>query len=497
MRIAIARVGQETCSFTPIKTTLDHFRQYGLYEGQEIIERAAHVGTLAGFFAAIRDLDAPVEPVPIIYGWAGAGGTITSDTVAFFREKLVSGLQQAGNVDALFFDLHGAAAAEDKPDVEGYLLAEARRVVGPKVPIVTPLDHHANITQLMVTSVDGLVGHRTQPHDPQDTGYLAGELLIRLLRGEITPTISWQKIPMVTHQEQYLTKDGPMKEWFDLAREIERRPGVVSVSNFPMQCWLDVPAGGWSTVVITDSDPALAERLSVELADKAWSLREAFWVMDSISPADAIARALAAERGLVILSDTGDSVFGGAAGDSTIILREMLRQGIDQTALVPMPDAEAVETCIAAGLGNEVTVALGGKMDNVFSSPVSVTGRVSAIGGGWVDAEVIGLGGFDMGRAVLLEAGAVRIALSENRGVGGNHPIVYRRLGLEPAEAKMIVLKTASNFQYYADMVSEIIRVDTLGGTTSHLEKFEWKHQPRPVYPLDDITDWRVATTSH
>lgn len=492
MRIAITRVGQETCSFTPIKTTLDDFKQYGLYEGDEILRKAGAVGTLAGFFTAVEEQAVDLEPLPIIYGWAGAGGIMTADTLAFFEEKLVSGLERIGPIDGLFFDLHGAGAAENEPDLEGCLLAAARNVIGEDVPIVTPLDHHANLTQLMIDCVDGLVGHRTQPHDPVDTGYLAGKMLFGLVRGEFTPAMAWQKIPLITHQERYLTKSGPMKEWFDMAREFETRPGVVSVSNFPMQCWLDVPEGGWSTVVITDNDLPLARQLAADLANKAWSLREEFWVMESVSPADAICRAVDAKRGLVILSDTGDSLFGGAAGDSTIILREMLRQGIRETALVPIPDAEAVAACIDAGLGSEVTVNVGGKLDNVFSSPVEVTGRVAAIGGGRLVAEVIGLESFDMGRSVLLEVGSIKIVLSENRGVGGNHPIVYRQFGVEPAEAKLAVLKTASNFQYYAPMISEIIRVDTLGGTTSHLDQFDWVHQPRPVYPLDDLREWRA-----
>jgi len=44
------------------------------------------------------------------------------------------------------------------------------------------------------------------------------------------------------------------------------------------------------------------------------------------------------------------------------------------------------------------------------------------------------------------------------------------QFGLEPAEAKMVVLKTASNWQYYQEMMSEVIRVDTPGMTMSHLE---------------------------
>ena len=41
--------------------------------------------------------------------------------------------------------------------------------------------------------------------------------------------------------------------------ELEADPRVLSASNYPMQPWLDVAEGGWSTIVVTDNDPALAE----------------------------------------------------------------------------------------------------------------------------------------------------------------------------------------------------------------------------------------------
>src|SRR5690606_5259577 len=227
------------------------------------------------------------------------------------EEKLIAGLQAAKPLDAFFFDLHGAGQAESEPDTEGHLLAISREILGPDVPIIISLDHHANLTQQMVDNCDGLVGHRTQPHQPFDTGLWAGRMLFAQLRGDIKPTMAWRKIPMITHQEQFLTSGGPMKEWFDLAREMETRPGVVSTSPFPMQPWLDVPEGGWAVAVVTNNDKALAEKLAAELANKAWELREQFWKMDSISPEAAIRRAVEAERGLVILSDTGDAVFGG------------------------------------------------------------------------------------------------------------------------------------------------------------------------------------------
>ena len=170
-----------------------------------------------------------------------------------------------------------------------------------------------------------------------------------------------------------------MKEWFDLARKMEQMPGVVTASNFPMQPWLDVEDAGWTAMVYTDGDPQLAWKLAAELANKAWDLRDQFWVSERLSLAETIRQANRAEEGLIILADTGDSTYGGAPGDSTCLLREMLAQGITSTAYVPLVDAEAVAVAMQAGEGQEITLRVGGKMDKVFSKPVEVTGTVKRV----------------------------------------------------------------------------------------------------------------------
>lgn len=497
MKIAIAEVGQETCSFTPVRTTVDTFRQYGLYEGQDLLDRRrGHPNAVAGFLEAAQEEGQQPELFPIISAWAGASGPLTDETLSFFREKIVAGLEAAGPLDAVFLSLHGAAAAESEPDVEGDLIDATRAVVGPDVPVVTPLDHHANMTRRMIEGVNGLVGHRTQPHDPFDTGKQAAHLLFAILRRKIQPTMAYHKIPIFTHQEQFLTSKGPMKRWFDRARAMETMPGVASVSTFPIQPWLDVPEGGWTTVVITDNNFALAQELSTELAQMAWDMREEFWVYESVPVAHAVERALQAEKGLVLLSDTGDSVFGGATGDSNTILQELVRRRVKQRALLTMVDPDAVHIAYAAGEGSEINITLGGKLDTLFGHPFEVTGRVAMLAEGVVEADAIGRHSFDMGKTALLEIGEIRVVVSENVGLGPNHPAVFRRYGLEPAEAKMLVMKTASNFQYYADMTSEIIRVDTKGPTMSHLEDFDWQHIPRPMYPFDPLPEWSASAST-
>lgn len=497
MRIAIAHIGQETGSFTPTPTTLVTFQQFGLYEGEEILHKMRGVGPIGGFLAAAAEEGIDLTPLPVIQAWGGANGPLTADTLAYLEERLVAGLQKVLPVDGFFFSQHGAAAAENEPDVEGYLLAAARRVLGSAIPIVSPLDHHGNMTQRMMDQLDGLVAHRTQPHLPFETGKLAAHLLFAVARGDVTPSMAWRKIPMITHQEQFLTSHGPMKAWFDRARAWEQVQGVLAVSPFPMQPWLDAPEGGWSVVAVTDNDEALAQQIADELAQMAWDRRQEFMVYESIPVAEAVRRAVVAPRGLVLLSDTGDSVFGGAPGDSTHLLAELLHQRVTEPVLATIVDAEVVELANRAGVGATITTPLGGKLATAFHQPVEVTARVAALGGGRLHAEVVGMESFDMGRAALLEIGAIRVVVSEREGIGGNHPVVYRHFGLEPAQAKMAVMKTASNFQYYADLTSEIIRVDTPGSTMSHLEQFPWRHLPRPIWPLDPLNDRSYLSTNH
>ena len=488
MRIAIASYGQETSSFSPVVTTLETFGLYGLFEGEEIVERCHEVGAIGGFMQTV-DASLDWTPVPIIHGWAGASGPLTAETLHYFAKKIADGLKAAGPLDAMYFALHGAAVAAGVHDTEAYLLYIVRQVIGAEVPLVISLDHHANLTQAMVAQVDALVGHRTQPHDQYETGVLAGQLLLGILRGETKPVMAWRKIPLITHQEQFLTARGPMKTWFDLGREMEHRPGVLSTSNFPMQPWLDVPEGGWATLVVTDGDEELAAELADELADCAWDLREEYCRLDSISPADAVGHAEQAERGLIVLSDTGDSTFGGATGDSTTILAELIRQQVSSMALVPMVDAETVAAAVAVGVDGTLTTMVGGKLDPNFGTPLQLTAKVAAIGGGRFDVNMLGFESFDLGQAVLLAVGAVRILVTEKRGIGGNHPIVYEHFGIDMADAKMVVLKTASNWQFYQQWIAEVVRVDTPGGTTSHLEELTWQHLPRPIYPLDALAE--------
>ena len=419
-------------------------------------------------------------------------GTVSTPAMSHLEEILLNGLAAAMPVDGVLLSLHGSMVAETIDDVEGHLLGEIRTRVGPDVPIAMSLDHHANITRQMIEHCDLLVGYQSLPHiDMFETGQRTAELLLSRLRGEITPTVAWRKIPMITPADRFFTTMEPMKTWFDAARALEARPEVLSVSLFPVQPWLDVPELGWTTVVVTDGDAALAQELADELAAMAWERRELFFE-EKVPPEEAVRQAVAIEGGPVVIADGSDSVNSGAPGDSTHLLTALLSQSIGGAAFVTVVDPEAVESALAAGIGSEVTLDVGGKRDRIFSQPVKVSGRVTRTSngrftiGGHLGADI------DMGRTVVVDTGEVQVVLSEQVGAG-HDPMVYRHIGLEPAEAKIVVVKTPVGFRLaYSSIMKASVLADCPGLSPSDLRILDYTKAPRPLFPLDDLPEWKV-----
>lgn len=493
MRIAFALISQESNTFNPAPTSIDRFDVYGRYFGEQVLDNAGGSPPVQGFIDGIAASGAEVEIVPVMKATALSGGPLDADTLATFTRDLVDGIEQAGHLDGIGLLLHGACVALNDDDVEGHLLEAVRRRVGNDLPIAVGLDHHANITTRIITHASAVIGHRTQPHDTYDTGRLTAGMIVRLISEDLTPTMTWRKLRLLSHQEQYLTAHEPMKIWFDRARQLENRDGVLTVSTFPMQPWLDVDEGGWSVLAVTDGDPALADSIVEELADLAWSLREEFQVTTSVSPVAAVARAaeVVADGGFVVVSDTGDSVRGGAGGDSNVLLEQLVKAGAP-SALLTIVDPAAVEVARQAGVGSEVTVSVGGAVTGWFE-PIEITGRVVAYEPDPViyPDDGFALGEVRVGPTVVFEVGNVTLLLTDRQGIAGNHPMQYTHFGLDPADFGAVVLKTASNFQHFRHLTTEVVRADTPGPSQSDLHSLPWTNVPRPIYPLDDIADWR------
>jgi microcystin degradation protein MlrC len=490
MRIALIHLMQETDTFNPVPTTLADFEMVALLEGEAMLGRVDPSGPVAGYLAAVRDSGRDVRTMPVLRADAQSGGRLSRATLDELCGRIRVRLQESLPVDGLVVLLHGAASAEGVDDVEGHVLAVIREVAGQSVPLALMLDHHANVTAEMISHSDVLMAFRTQPHDPFDTARDLTRLALRQISGDVRSTMAWRKLPMITHQEQYLTSRGPMKEWFDQARSMEHDGRALSVSLFPMQPWLDVEQAGWSVVVVTDDDRPAAEAIADELSDAAWGMRTRFLEQESYGTHEAIAFADDPGRGTVLLSDTGDSVLGGSPGDSTVILDALLQTPLRHNALLPVTDPVAARRLSEHGDGDGVSIDLGG-WSNSFYGPVRVIGTRRASGEGPVSLAGLPQGSVDMGKTAIVEIGEVTVLVTEYPGVGGIHPGVYRNLGVEPSDYKMIVMKTASNFQYMNDITTTFVRVATPGPTQSDVTSLPWSRIPRPMFPLDPLERWR------
>lgn len=491
MRLAAGYILQEANTFSPLETTLDDFRADHLCLGGEILQRFRGTNTeMAGFIDAAQA--ERVEFLPIIGARAISSGRLTHEAYNFIKTNLLAGLQEAGQLDGILLALHGSMAVEELDDPEGDLLAAARDLVGEDLPLVASLDMHANITRLMISSADALVGYRTHPHiDQHDTGQRAANVLFSILKGRIRPTVAFRKVPVITYPERMPTSiEGPMAELVARAKELEKQPGVVSISVFPVQPWLDVEEMGSTMVVVTDNDPALAQGLADELGQMLWERRQQFKV-PLYSLADAIERALQTE-GLVILSYASDNISGGSPGDSTLALQALVEQEIDTRTLLTLVDSQAVAQAIEAGVGQKVTLEVGARIDQVYSQPVPVTGIVRLISDGQFTYKgplYTGLKA-NMGRTVVLQSGGIFLVLSE-RAISTFDPELYRSVGLEPSEAKIVVVRENGAFRAaYSEIMTEALPLDTPGFSTSNLNLLPFKRVPRPLYPLDRDFSW-------
>ena len=489
MRIAIGQLMEESNTFVRQQADLAHFRANQLLHGEEVVEKLRGTRVeVGGFLDALAAAGA--EVVPTIAANCVSSGPVPRETFDALAGELLRRLAGAGPVDGVLLALHGAMVLEDDPDGEGALLAAVRARVGPAIPIVATLDLHGTITPRMVEEADALVGYDTYPHvDLYETGVKGARLLVAAIRGEAHPVTVLARSPMLVPAEGMGTADQPMAGLMAEAKRLEARPGVLAVSLFPVQPWLDVPGTGFSVVAVADGARRATEIEPVvrELAWKAWEARRAFRASLLVVD-DAIRRALAEEGGPFVLSESADSTGSGSPGDSVALLERLLALGVRERCLVTVVDPPAVARAIEAGVGHEVTVPVGGRLDPRWSHPVTITGRVRILSDGrfiFSDQKARGTEG-SMGRAAVIEVGRTSVLVTE-RPVFSFDPAFYRSVGLEPRDAKIVGVKSPLQFRDgYGAFARALWVVDTPGPSTADLTRLDWQHVSRPLFPFDD-----------
>jgi microcystin degradation protein MlrC len=487
VRFFVAMVSHETNTFSPIRTDRRQFEARDLHYGGEILEAYRNTGTCLGGMIDGAGTHG-VALVPSLAAAAAPAGRVAKEFYAEARDRLVADLRAAGPLDGVLLDLHGAMVVEGLDDGEGDLLGAVRATVG-AVPIAVTLDFHANVTSAMVRSATLLHGYKTYPHVDMDArGREAVARLADVAAGRVRPTVAFRQPPMLPPIAGQLTTRGPMRRLYDLADALETRRGVLSISVFAGFPLADVPDAGLSIYVATDGDQALADALADELAAAAWALRREF-LHRALPVKDAVARALALDGRPVVLADIADNTGGGAAGDTTGILRELLRVGARGATVACLWDPAAVRACLEAGVGATLTVAVGGKVDARHGAPLTVNGRVRTLSDGRFVHRGPMFRGLEgrLGPTAVLDVDDIKIILISQRWQTLD-PEMIRFTGIDPMAEKILVVKSSIHYRAAFEPIARaILEVDAPGLSSSDLGRFTFTRVRRPIFPLDDL----------
>ncbi len=464
MRIAVGGFLHESHSFAPHGTSYAEFLHPGgnppLVRGPALPDAIRGSAATAG--GAITALEAAGhEVVPLLWCLATPAGPV--EDAAF--ERIAAGLcdlaANAGPLDGVMLDLHGAAVAVSHPDAEGELLRRLRRILGP-VPIAVTLDPHANLTAQMVAECDVVVPYRTYPHvDMRPTGQRAVALLLRRIARGAPFARAFRQLDYWMPITSQCTLVEPMASVMARRVAIEAQPGLVELAwcfGFPYADFADCGPAFAAYAETQAAADAAADEFAADLAG-----REAQFSPGVLPAAEAVAQAMRAPTGPVVIADTQDNPGGGGHGDTTGLLAELLRQGAD-AVVCSINDADAAAACHAAGVGATLPLALGGRS---AGEPLAVQATVLALRDGRfaLTGPMSAGNTAEIGPCALIAVAdsAVRVIVA-SRKIQAYDQAILRHLGVAPAAERILALKSSVHFRADFAPIASLVLVAAAPG---------------------------------
>jgi microcystin degradation protein MlrC len=465
MRIAIAGMAIESCTFSPLVTRLEDFT---LWRGENLLARYP-------FLSAYAD----VTFVPLLTARALPGGVVAQAAYQQMTDEILHGLDRLGPFQGVYLDMHGAMAVEGLSDAEADFFATVRAVAGHQALLSASYDLHGNVSERIMHSLDLLTAYRTAPHtDMEETRERAVRLLIDCLRQGIRPHTAFVSIPALLSGEQTMTTVEPGRRVYAGVEAQVRPPAVVDASLLVGYLWADQERAGASAVAC-GMDAAATRAAAAALAQSYWEAREFFTFP---MPADTVDRcieqAMQATDVPVFISDAGDNVTAGAPGDVPYVLERLLAHGVARAVVASLVDPAAVAACEGEGVGGQVTVALGGKLDQENGRPLPLTGTVEAC------AVVEG------NHQAVLRVGGVAVILTAQREAFTTVK-QFREVGIEPAQEPMIVVKLGYLFPELQPLAAQSLLALSPGVVNPDVTALRYHHIRRPSFPVDRDMAWQ------
>lgn len=478
--IAIAGLACENSTFTPSRTLAPAFHPR---RGDEIIDKYA-------FLHEGQPLAREAQWEGALIGHALPGGIVERDAFEELAGELIQRLQdivRAGDVDGLWFDIHGAMHVEGMADIESELLRRVRKVIGPDVIVSASMDLHGNVSRELAHQTDLITCYRMAPHeDAMDTKERACRNLVDVLKKRgasgrsVRPIKAWIPLPILLPGEQTSTRVEPAKHIYAAVSDVEAEHGILDAAIWVGYAWADEYRNR-AVVMTTGWDEEAVKRGAERLAKLFWAAHADFkFVAPTGTFTECLDAALASDKHPYFISDSGDNPTAGGSGDMTWGLTRLLERPEFKDESGPtviyasVPGPKAIEVAVKAGVGAVVTVTAGAEIDNIHAGPITMTGRVHSIKKGDQHAEV----------EVVLQIGSVFAILTRLR-----KPYHKRRdftdLDLKPRSASIVIVKIGYLEPELYDMAADWIMALTPGGVDQDLVRLGHHNIRRPMWPFD------------
>jgi microcystin degradation protein MlrC len=412
--------------------------------------------------------------------WADPAGLVNRQTYEDLRDEILGQLRSALPVDAVVLGLHGAMVADGCEDTEGDLLQRVREIVGADVLVCAELDPHSHLTARRAAAADFFVFFKEFPHtDFVERAEDLWRIAIDTLEGRVTPVMSIFDCRMI---DVFPTSRDPMRSFVDKLMQIERDDAdVLSLSVVHGFMAGDVAEMGTKMLVVTNGKAEKGEALARELGLELFS-RRGTYRMPEIDERQAVAQALAAPAGPVVIADMWDNPGGGTAGDATVVLEELIARNATDTAIGTIWDPMAVQICMAAGEDAEIPLRFGAKSGPGTGRPIDGIVKVVKL---VRNAEMrFGESFAPFGDAVHIRLHGIDIILNTTRAQSFD-PSLFSVMGIDPTSKKILVIKSTNHFfASFSKIASEILYCSAGTPYPNDPARTPYRRARRDIWPM-------------
>jgi len=464
LRIAVGGIAHETNTFNTLPTELEAFE---IHKDKDLLRDDA-----------VRSLlNSGVEVAPTIYAAAPPSGLIEKDAYSHLKDDLLRRIEASGRLDGACLFLHGAMEVDGIGSGEADLVKGIREAVGDDILISASLDLHGNIASEITRYVDILTAYRTAPHiDVTKTKVRAASLLAKCIRTKTRPVSVIMSLPLLLPGEMAVTTIEPALSLYRRLEEVDESARMLDSSFLIGMAWADTPNAGASATVVAKGRKNLDEayRKACHLAEEFWNLRAEFHLdapSGSIDETTEVAESCPNKP--VFISDSGDNITGGAAGDIPLFAEHLISSDAEDAVIAGILDPAAASLCRQEGVGRRVKVEIGGKLDRVNGYPLEAKGEVTYASNA---GAVVRTGGVDI---ILTTRWEAFITLDS-----------FRSFGIDPLGRKIVVVKQGYLFPELRRVAALHLMALSPGFTDLQIGRLGYKNVRRPIYPLDKDFSW-------